>query len=797
MQESYQTADEIGLHTIAGHFKQTYETLANGPIGTEAFDVFYRVGEEISQFCPTVTIVCTMRASFMHDRHWRKVKEITGCLNESEEVPGAHCSFRELTDLGLYRYEEDLLDLCYEARKEHEIELDLQRVALCVQAIEFKIHPTPNGGGFLELHKPQAQFTTLEDNINTINRLRRSPHRHPFQALIDYWEKTLGTLEEMLEILVRMQSECRVLHELYRITQSIPSGSKMDAFNEGFPKCFTQWCELMRYISTVRLVEDLCPVGAEIIAEIETVRKRLNQQADALDDILRAQREAFPRFYLLSDAQLVALISAPFNYDQLEQSLSLMYENIARFGRSERETVLSSGIGGVFTRDSEFLPFTTMLPQLHPSHASHGAAETMNQLERHIREALQDLLSECHTALRRSYFRRVESGWLRSWPLQLCLKSAELQQTQHTRNALVQCSLLGRKKPLKMLRFLHTKLMKELTASAQQVQQAESDRWLSVKLNHLLIVEMNGRDLIDRLCRRRELHGLESFEWISHLQSYWHASGKKCIMHLIDARFSYGFECKGSTEPMLLTPISERARMATICALKSGEIPLLLATTDGCCGRRTLLESLAQSLGVFLLHVECDVHARVEDIVRVVQGVKMIGGWLALGSFERISSSIMSQISDIVLQTITAQRKSVTVREGTSNDKVQLFALPSSNARFTAGKMPVVESVDRTLFRPVHFTSVDQWKVLESWLWLAGCDHSVRLARLTELFVTQVKLVCNDSATGGLLPLRRLKRVVERIMFEEKSDNGGTITLREWDTEKDVFISALLVSTLN
>uniref|UniRef100_A0A182NEB2 Dynein heavy chain tail domain-containing protein n=1 Tax=Anopheles dirus TaxID=7168 RepID=A0A182NEB2_9DIPT len=778
MVESYQTADEIELHTLSGHFRQIYETLTEGPIGTEEFDVLYRVGEEISQFCVTVTIVCTMRASFMQDRHWIKSIRLsfvflsnhstlgTRHSEKDVEVPGDQCSFLVITELGLFRYEEDLLELCYTARQEHEVELDLGTVMARVRAIEFRIHSMPNGGGFVQLHKPKSHFTTLADNIGIINRLRRSPHRQPFQALIDYWEQTLGLLEEILEILVWIESECRTLHDLYRVSRGISRGSKMDAFIDGFPECFAQWCELMRYISTARLVEDVCSVGFEFIAELETVRKRLNQQADSLGDFLRAQREAFPRFYLLSNAQLVALISAPFNYGRLEQSLSLLYENIVRFDLSERGKVNScgvfTGICGVFTRDGEFLPFASTLSQQNSSHESNGAAEIMNQLECHIREALQDLLSKCHTALRRGYFRRVESGWLRSWPLQLCLKSVELQHTQHTRNALVQCSLLGRKKPLKMLRSLHTKLLKELTTSTQR-DSAESERWQNVKLNHLLIVEINARDLIDRLCSCRELHGLESFEWISHLQSYWHSAGQTCIMHLLDARFSYGYECKRSSEPMLLTPISERARMATICALKSRQIPLLLRTSDGCCGRRVLLESLAQSLGVFLLHIDCADNSRVEDIVRVVHAVEMIGGWLVLRCFERISPTIVSQISDYVLEAITTERKSVTVkRDFISKHKIHLFALPSSNIRHYTEK--INESLDRTLFRPVHFTFADQRKVLESWFWLAGCDHSVRLAKLTELFVRQIKLICENLVEGGLFSLRSLKHLSDRFI---------------------------------
>uniref|UniRef100_A0A182S5V2 Uncharacterized protein n=1 Tax=Anopheles maculatus TaxID=74869 RepID=A0A182S5V2_9DIPT len=346
MAESYSTADEIELNVMSGHFKQTYESLAEGPIGKEEFDVFSRVGEEISHFCVTVTIVCTMRASFMQERHWLKVKEIAKC-EEANELPGELCSFYAMTELELYNYEEELLDLCFAARKEHEVELDLEAVAARVRAIEFRIRQASGGAGFLELRSPGTHFTTLADNIGIINRLRRSPHRHPFQSLIDYWEHTLGLLEEMLEIIVRMESECRTLHELHRITRGTARGSKMDHFNDGFRECFAEWCELMRYISTARLVEDVCPVGQEFIGELESVRKRLNQQTNALQDVLREQREVFPRFYLLSDSQHVRLISAPLNYAQLEQSLPILYENVTRFHLLERGKQNPPGIGGV------------------------------------------------------------------------------------------------------------------------------------------------------------------------------------------------------------------------------------------------------------------------------------------------------------------------------------------------------------------------------------------------------------------------------------------------------------------
>ena len=255
-------------------------------------------------------------------------------------------------------------------------------------------------------------------------------------------------------------------------------------------------------------------------------------------------------------------------------------------------------------------------------------------------------------------------------------------------------------------------LIQELTASARTC----SERWQCKKLYDLLILELNARDLIERLCRRKELHGLETFEWVCQLHSHCHPPGRKCVIQLFDTRFAYGYECKRSTEPMLLTPISERARMATVCALKLRQIPLLLGTSGGCCGRQVLLESLAHSVGVFLLTLECDTSSTPEDMMRMVRGVKMVGGWLLLRCFERLPSTIVTQIADNARETATAVRKSTTAKRKLSweerSGRFRLFALTSSGS----GRKMAPQELDRTLFRPVHITSVDSSRVL----WLPG-----------------------------------------------------------------------------
>uniref|UniRef100_A0A182F4F5 AAA+ ATPase domain-containing protein n=1 Tax=Anopheles albimanus TaxID=7167 RepID=A0A182F4F5_ANOAL len=665
---------------------------------------------------------------------------------DSEELSSG-CSLRMLSDLQVYCFEEELKILCNAARKEHELELEIERVSLLVCPLAIEIRKTSVlGADFVELTNHSHLFLVLNDNIAIIDRLRRSPHRYPFQARIDYWEQTLGLLEQILELLVELQADCRTLFEFQRLNDLSASCSELDRFDGDFNACFAIWCEQMRYISTARLVEDVCPAGREFLEELEVIRRSINQQMEQLKTFLAVRRDQFPRFYLLSDWQLVSFLAQPFDRQRLQRTLAIIYENVAGIsvGSGSLESMKSAGIASVCTRDGECIPFAVPLKAHEEASTPYDTVGMMIQLDRSIRDALQDLLPKCHSALRAGYFKRVESGWLRSWPLQLCLKSAELKTTQHTKNALAQCSLLGRKKPLKMLRCLHTKMLEQLTACARRVDnvgEGADERWQRKKLNDLLIVELNARDLIERLYLKSELHGVQSIEWISQLHSYLDQTTSKCFVQLLETHLSYGYECKRSTEPALLTPTSEKARIATLCAMKSKQIPLLIGKSEATDGRHTFLDSLAHSFGVFFRKVSCDPQDQAEDVTRVINGMRKLGGWLAFFDFERISSSIVvRQIGDCVRKKTGTHRKMFS-----TNDDAQ----PRYNANkfqiVTVASMLPLESgneilgqIDRTLYRPVHFFPADSWKVLESWLWLAGFEHCTRLTNLIKLFITNL-----------------------------------------------------------
>ncbi|ETN58448.1 hypothetical protein AND_009954 [Anopheles darlingi] len=453
-------------------------------------------------------------------------------------------------------------------------------------------------------------------------------------------EQEIGTILKYFVVLEKYVAD--LLPEAYELRHNIDRiwaqyradlreiREQIDNYQDQFKLSMTGAADALKVdaLEMLKMLREEMPTAEELSpGEAFEAIDRLMMQLEVLE---QREREIEEKFGVLGVSYPRL---PPFNRQQFQRTLAIIYENVVGMsgGAGSLESMKSAGIESVYTRDGECIPLAVPL-RAHEEASTRmprGTVGMMIQLDRSIRDALQDLLPKCHSALRAGYFKRVESGWLRSWPLQLCLKSAELQTTQHTKSALAQCSLLGRKKPLKMLRCMHTKMLEQLTACARQGDdgcEGADERWQRKKLNDLLIVELNARDLIERLYRKPKLHGLQSIEWISQLHSYLDPTSSKCFVQLLETRLSYGYECKRSTEPALLTPTSEKARIAILCTMKSKQIPMLLGKSEANYGRHALLDSLAQSLGVFLRKVSCDRQDQAEDVTRVIIGMRMLGG---------------------------------------------------------------------------------------------------------------------------------------------------------------------------
>ncbi|XP_055542595.1 dynein axonemal heavy chain 2-like [Wyeomyia smithii] len=723
-----------------------------------SYPIYTTTRIEVLDFETTISVVLDMKTSQLRERHWSAISEIlsTQLLTEEELL------LSNLIDYSLHRHVRALKRVCYAARKEYEIELELEAIEKHSDRINYKIS---RDNDIFRISNPERCFSKIDDNIMRIIQLQQSQYRFPFEDAINYWEETLNCMKDLLECLLLIEDECTALYNVFKITSL---SAELSIFNESFELCFNDWLSLMRFIRSANLRAEVCHPKSTTLEQAEKLRKRFEALRRTLETILEKYRDNYIRFYLIPDQLLIKLIADPQNYELLDQAMNHMFENINTLSFSQLDLphrASETEIIGVNLNSQENFNFLRPI-FLKPTST---CASIMVEVEQSIHESLKNLLRHCLLQLKRSYFRRVESGWLQKWILQACIKSAHIENTLHIRNALVQVELLGKSRPLKMLRTMHNRLLSELMESYKNLD--DQQLMLRKKLHSLLVTEINTRDVIEYLISNK-VSGLRNFEWLSQIRSKWNEQTGLCTISHLDCSFNYGYECKSLSNPLFITPHTNRLIMSVTSAMKNRFIPYLIGNNeDGV----QVIEELSTELAVFHVTVRSDKGCNLNTIVRYITGIFKLQAWISFSAVENMPSQIVTMTNEIIKESFAKKDKQsiLDLGEAKIGTQFQLFALTND---FSA----IVPELDRTVLRPVYAALPDEEVVLQNMLCSRGIRQYRTMACLLKSFLKHIKFqFCHKQQLWNFKTLRSALRRTEGMLKDDLK------------TEHDIVINAL------
>ncbi|XP_056267415.1 dynein axonemal heavy chain 1 [Pseudoliparis swirei] len=700
------------------------------------------VRSKIEDFQPSIQLIQGLANPAMKSRHWEMLSDrIQMKVRPSDKLTLSHC-----LELGLQNHVEEITHVAEVAGKEYAIEQALEKMEQEWSAIDFDVLPYKDTGTYI-LKSLDDVLQLLDDHIVVTQSMSFSPFKKTFEDRINTWESKLRMTQDVLEEWLTCQRSWLYLEPIFSsddINQQLP----LEA--ERYQHMYQTWRGIMQSASNNRNVIELCQ-DANLLVKLKKCNMRLEQVQKGLSEYLEKKRGSFPRFYFLSDDELLEILSQTKDPTAVQPHLRKCFENIARlqFQPDLQITHMYSGEGEEVKLSLPVWP-------------TGNVEDWLRDVERSMKATLRDNIDRSLKV----YPEQPRVEWVLSWPGQVVIAGCQVFWTSEVSEALEQGDLPNR---------LYPQLQKQLGDLVQLVRGRLSKMQRAV-LSALIVIEVHAKDVAAKLVEQ-EVSSVNDFEWISQLRYYW-AKGD-LYTRAVNAEFLYGYEYLGNSGRLVITPLTDRCYLTLTGALhlKFGGAPAGPAGT----GKTETIKDLGKALAIQTVVFNCSDQLDYIAMGKFLKGLASSGAWACFDEFNRIDVEVLSVVAQQIttIQKAQQQRAERFVFEGTEIPLVPSCAVFITMNPGYAGRTELPDNL-KALFRPVAMMVPDYAMIAEISLYSFGfSDAKVLSKKITSTFkLSSEQLSAQDHYDFGMRAVKTVISAAGNLKRENPDMNEELICLR-------------------
>jgi len=645
---------------------------------------------QVDEFRPKVPLMVAMRKQGMKERHWQQISEAAGF----EVSPGEDFNFAKVLEMGLMKHVEQIVEIGERAAKEFAIETMLDNMMNAWDTINFQMLPFKST--FILKGYDEIGAVLDEHMVNT-QAMSFSPFKKPFEERITEWNRRLLLMSNILEEWAKCQGQYMYLQPIFDspdIAKQLPVESKkFKAVDATWKSCINN-VKVHRFnVLEVCSIEGLYEKLVEANNSLEMIQKELN-------NYLEKKREAFARFYFLSNDELLEILSETKEPTKVQPHLRKVFENIHKIEFDDFKIIHS-----MFSGEGEQIEFVR---EVNPNNKNvefwMGDVEEMMKIS--VRHVLQKSIED--------YPKRPRSEWVVSHPGQCVLNGSQVHWTAEVEQAIRE-GKVGE---------YYQKLLGQISDLVKLIR-TNLTPMKSITVNALIVIDVHAKDVVGKL-HEAQITDIGAFEWISQLRYYW--ENDDCYVKCIQTNFPYGYEYLGNTLRLVITPLTDKCYMTLMGALKLnlGGAPAGPAGTGKTESTKDLAKALAKQCVVF----NCSEGMDYTFVGKFFKGLASAGAWACFDEFNRINIEVLSVIAQQLLQLFGAKAigaKSLEF-EGSNIKLNPTFSVFITMNPGYAGRTELPDNL-KALFRSVAMMVPDYALIGEIMLYSFGFDTARDLAR--------------------------------------------------------------------
>lgn len=515
------------------------------------FDSFSQLRNEIDFYDIVLPLFKELCKDSIKERHWDEITRI--CNTRFDVVGSPDFKLQLLIEADLVAAREQIEEVTDGADKQLKLEYQLSDIGSKWKRQEFTFQLWKDRGVNV-LKATGSLVEELEESMMNLSAMLTMRHVAPFRNMAGGLLGSLSDTSDTLERWVKVQMMWCSLESVFTggdIAKQMPREAKK------FAKLDKDWAKLMAKACETKIVVQCC--ADELLRNsLPIMYSELEKCQKSLEGYLEQKQNAFPRFYFVSNAKLLVILSQGSDPLAMNEYYENVFDAIQFVEHDKKDKTIIHRFHGVGGVGHEIIRF------FQPVKAVGNIEDWLLSLLQNMQRTMKDHAKCCAAGVAEvmsdlSKLRSLVDNSI----AQFALLAVQLMWSYETQTALEQC---GTKK----------NIMKENTQRQIQVM-AEMSSWClqdlktSVnrkKIETLVTVHLHQRDIAQDLMhfvRMKKVQDANDFDWLKQVRFYYRPDARDevsddgaTIISITDVDFNYQYEYLGAKERLAITPLTDK-----------------------------------------------------------------------------------------------------------------------------------------------------------------------------------------------------------------------------------------------
>ncbi|KAM4860802.1 dynein axonemal heavy chain 14 [Thomomys bottae] len=710
-------------------------------------DAVSHLKQSVMDFKQELPIIIALGNPCLRPRHWEALQEVIGRALDK------NCSVENVLALKMFQHESEISEISNSATNEDALEKMLFKIIDLWNTTPLHlVSHHSESYSILVISSVDDILVQLEESQVILATIKGSPYLEPIKDLVHKWDNNLNLFSYTLGEWMNCQRSWLYLEPIFHsleIQRQLPEETKH------FSMVLSMWKELMSKVQN-KLEALRITTSAGVLEVLQSCNAYLDSIKRSLEDYLEVKRMIFPRFYFLSNAELLNILANSRNPQSVQLHLVKCFENIKEVLICKEE-IGPPAVKMLISAEGEGI----LLPK-------------KIRIRSAVEQWLVNIEKSMFDAVRKFVNQGVEDWtqqdfplWVVSHPGQVVLTVSHIMFHNDCNRSFMSPN------PIEELEKVHIGVICHLKEIAELIGLSTNNSRTKIVLEALVTHFVHSRDIVMDLLLKNII-SVEDFEWTRHLQYKWDEKQKLCYVTQGDASFSYGCEYLGCSRRLVVTPLTDRCWLTFLGAL-SLHLGGCTAGPAGV-GKTETVKDLAKALGKHCVLFSCFEDLDYKVLGRFFYGLVQSGAWCCFDEFNLLDVEVLSVIASQILE-IKAAKDNYSIRFVLDGKDMRLnmscAVFITINPSY-GGRVELPDNL-KALFRPMIMTAPNFQIITEVILFSFGFKSakllSEKVVHLYELASKQ--LSPQDHYDFGMRSLKRVLVMTEKKKQEFKRDGGS------------------------